>query len=313
MGNHVWSVSAKNSAASDSSAAHGIATAANGDAILVGEFSGNVDFGAGTLTANGSSDLLLAKIAAADGKTVWSKQFGGSKGDRGLGVAVDSVGSILMAGSTGNAGFAIGGELLDFGGTPGTFVAKVDTDGVAVWGHPALTGEGYSTVSAMAIDTFGKTIVVGSFSGTEQYHYSDISSKNGSEDAFIAKVDEGGTTWINGYGDMSQTQRATAIAIGNDTNVAFAGTFRGSMDFGGASRTSTMGSMLLFLTTVDKSGAYIADKSYKAPDLTSVNGMCLSAAGEAVAIGTFYGSLDLGTGVLGAPNGGAFVAKLALP
>lgn len=312
-GKHVWSVSAKNNGASDTSAGYGIAVDPKGDVIVVGEFSGNIDMGPGKLPASGMSDLVIAKLGNTDGKALWALNFGGSSYDRGLGVRVDAAGNVALIGISGAAGFAIGGELIDAGNLPGTFVAKLDTDGMPLWGGPVLSGAGSSNVKAMSVDAFGKAYVVGSFSGTENYNYSDISSKVGSQDAFVTKVDAATTEWIKGYGDASDFQEASAVTIDKNGGVIFAGSFRGAADFGGGPVASAMGGMELFLTTVDKNGGYVASKSFAAPDRTFVKGMCLSSAGDVLMIGTFFGQLDFGTGVLDAPNGGGFIVKAAAP
>ena len=48
---------------------------------------------------HGGSDAFVASISS-DGQLLWSRFFGGTGDDSGIGVAVDSSGNIIIAGST---------------------------------------------------------------------------------------------------------------------------------------------------------------------------------------------------------------------
>jgi hypothetical protein len=70
-----------------------------GDQLVVaGSFFSQVNFGSGVRTANGSSrDAYVAVFAGANGAARWDHTFGGTLDDYGLGVAVDTDGTVYAS------------------------------------------------------------------------------------------------------------------------------------------------------------------------------------------------------------------------
>ncbi len=66
-----------------------IAIDSSGNVVVVGYFTGAVNFGGGVLTSAGGNDIFLVKYSGANGAHVWSKRFGSSQNDAGYGVTVD--------------------------------------------------------------------------------------------------------------------------------------------------------------------------------------------------------------------------------
>ena len=93
-GTHQWSQSFGSNSGDVGNA---IAFTASGDLLLTGSFQDTVDFGGGGLSAVGSTDIMLVRFDA-DGNHRFSRSFGGSSGDIGESVAVDSADKVLLAG-----------------------------------------------------------------------------------------------------------------------------------------------------------------------------------------------------------------------
>jgi Beta-propeller repeat len=95
-----------------------------GNVLLVGAFSGLVDFGGGWLPSAGGTDVFLAKLDAS-GEHVWSRRVGDSTDSQvGTSVAADSAGNMLAAGYfSGTLDFGQG-PLKSAGGSD-IFVSKI--------------------------------------------------------------------------------------------------------------------------------------------------------------------------------------------
>jgi hypothetical protein len=80
---------------------YGLATDAAGSVYATGNINGSADFdpGPGTFsrTTNGGTDAFVLKLDAA-GNFAWADTFGGTGSDIGWGVAVDSTGTVYLAG-----------------------------------------------------------------------------------------------------------------------------------------------------------------------------------------------------------------------
>ena len=76
--------------------------------MVTGTFQAAVNFGAGSLTSAGRTDIFVARYGA-DGTPLGAQRFGGADFDAGNGVAVDGSGRPVVTGS-----YRLGG---DFGGT----------------------------------------------------------------------------------------------------------------------------------------------------------------------------------------------------
>jgi hypothetical protein len=109
-------------AADDPQYGGAIAVDNTGNVLLVGGFSGSVDFGGGAFVSAGGNDLFLLKLDAA-GEHLWSRRAGSPLNDAVNGVAVDSVGNILVIGYfNGTVDFGTGPLVSE--GAADVFVAK---------------------------------------------------------------------------------------------------------------------------------------------------------------------------------------------
>ena len=98
----------------------------SGNVVVVGAFSGTVNFGGGPLTSAGGSDIYVAKYSST-GTHLWSRRFGDASGSTAYGVAVDTSGSVVVVGSfTGT---------VNFGGSPLTSAGGLDIFRCEVFGY----------------------------------------------------------------------------------------------------------------------------------------------------------------------------------
>lgn len=199
---HIWSQAFGDGCGQIS---QGVAVDASGNVFITGYFECTVDFGGGILTSIGSNEIFLAKFNA-DGVHQWSKRFGSTSADRGLAIAVDASGNVIMAGRfIGTVDFG-GGGLLGAGGQD-IFLAKYDTNGAHLWSKRFGSG-GTDVARGLAVDDSENIFITGSFNGTVDFGSGAMTSA-GQSDIFLAKFrSDGANFWSKkfgaGFGDEGQ-------------------------------------------------------------------------------------------------------------
>jgi RNA polymerase sigma factor (sigma-70 family) len=180
-GSHVWS---KGIGGTGDDSGLGVTLDAIGNALVTGYFSGPVDFGGGPLANAGTQDGFVTKFDAA-GAPLWTKPFGGSGYDRGIAVAADSAGNVLLTGS-----FAIS---LDFGigpldsmGASDIVVARLSPLGDPLW-SAAFGDASYDIGFGIAVDAADNAVVTGQFIGSVDFGGGTVSTVDASEDVFLTK------------------------------------------------------------------------------------------------------------------------------
>lgn len=116
----------------------------------------------GSLPANthrGGEDAFVSKLRSSDGVVLWTSQFGTTLDDRSEGIAVDSAGLIVVAGSTLGA---LPGQTS--AGDRDAFVRKLNADGSVVWTRQFGSG-GFDSANALAVDSTGSIYVGGDTQG----------------------------------------------------------------------------------------------------------------------------------------------------
>lgn len=120
----------------------------------------------------GSSDVIISKISADGSTLLFSTCLGGSAGDDGVSIALDTQGRIVVAGNTESTDFPIVGGIATYGGTTGNcnvdapcqdgFIVTLNTDANAIQYSTYLGGDGREEVGGIAIDANDKILVAGS-------------------------------------------------------------------------------------------------------------------------------------------------------
>jgi len=115
----------------------GVATDGSGNVYVTGYTASGTWIPAGYDTSiNGSYDAFVAKLNASGSSLLYATYLGGTYGDRGRDIAVDSAGNAYITGSTGSSGWATAGAYDNtFNGIPAingsidAFVAKLSASG----------------------------------------------------------------------------------------------------------------------------------------------------------------------------------------
>jgi hypothetical protein len=129
-----------------------------GYVIVTGYFADTVDFGGDTLTSAGGTDIFVARFNPLGVSHDWSKRFGDSADQRGMGVTIDGSRNVFVTGYfKGTVDF--GGGPLTSAGSWDIFVAKFDFGGTHLWSR--RFGDTYDQYAyEPAVDNSGNVIVI---------------------------------------------------------------------------------------------------------------------------------------------------------
>jgi hypothetical protein len=207
----------------------GIAFAPDGGLVLGGGFSGTIDIGLGPLSADSSTDGLVAGFDVQGG-TVFANRFGENQSLFTYTAAVGPGGRI-----------AVGGNAVPSGGSSenSVFVEVFAPGGEPLPGLALRFGAlDYGAANGVAIDPWGNLVLAGlAREGTVDFGCGshDVPLDPGSPwagDMALAKLGPGGEclwSWIFGHdGDQS----AWGVAVAGSGRVALAGQFQNEVDFG---------------------------------------------------------------------------------
>jgi hypothetical protein len=239
-----------------------IAVDTAGNAYVTGETTSTNFPGAATSPIQsiwlGSVDVFVTKLNAAGNAQVYSTYLGGSGGDFGYAIAVDSIGNAYVTGQTdsptvagpGNVPFPTFGAIqASYHGGSDAFVTKLNAAGNALVYSTYLGGGGTERGYGIAVDGAFNAYVTGHTSSSNGVTpgpndfptAAAFQAQNGSFgnfDAFVTKIDPTGSALVYSTflgGNASEfSLDGGAIAVDSDGN-AYVGGTTASSNFPGAS------------------------------------------------------------------------------
>jgi hypothetical protein len=220
--------------------AKAISVDANGNVVIAGGYSGEVDFdpGAGVtrLTSHGPRSFFTAKFDT-NGNFVWARDFGSGIDHRAL--ATDAQGNVVLTGylSSGDFDPGPGNFILSAPfGYSSAYVTKLDANGDFQWAKQfSDPSGGYSKGSGIAVHPNGDIFVTGSFSNATDLDPDADSLKVtavGGTDAYVSRLTaNGGVVSAYIFGG-SGNESGNDIAVSEAANAAYiGGVFGKSVDF----------------------------------------------------------------------------------
>ncbi|MEG4078668.1 SBBP repeat-containing protein [Microcoleus sp. Pol8_D6] len=236
------------------------------------------------------------KLNAAGNALVYSTFLGGSLGDLGNGIAVDSNGNAYVTGFTnGNFPTANASQPVYGGGTD-AFITKVNPTGSGLVYSTYFGGSDREDAQAIAIDNNGNAYITGVTYSTN-LPGRDLGFQNalaGSYDGFVAKFDGNGaraySTYLGGFGedkgaDIAVDSAGNAYVVGITTSTEFPtknavqATYAGGANDAFVIKLGPLGNNAIYSTylggTGDDNGHRItldsANNAYVTGDTTSTN------------------------------------------
>lgn len=308
-----------------------------GNVYTTGEFEGSADFDPNPdlpffLNSVGERDVFVSKLDT-DGNFVWAKQFGGNLGEKGLTVAVDSVGNVYSSGSfRGEADFDPGFGVFNLNSTVtvnnnpsiDVFVSKLDPDGNFIWARN-LGGNQNDEGTGLAVDESGNVYTTGFFQDTADFDPGEGTvnlSSNGTQDIFISKLNsEGNFVWARNFGG-NVNDRGISAVVDNSGNVYTTGEFTGTADFDpgeGISNLTSAGGNDVFISKLTADGNFVWARQLggSGNDDTS-SSIQVDSSDNVYVTGGFSNSVDFdpGAGLFNLDSFGnrdIFISKLTTP
>ncbi|WP_437940317.1 hypothetical protein [Sorangium sp. So ce341] len=251
-----------------------------------------------------------ANAACATGEHSWSKRFGADVPQRATGVAVDAGGGLVVVGNyAGSIGIDPNDVFRSVGGDD-FFVATFGRSGGRAWSR-GFGGLGDDRAAAVAVDSFGDVLIVGTFQDTLQFPFVAPLTSAGGTDVFVVKLDGSGLpVWAKQLGGAGD-QRAASVAVDANLGVIVAGDFDGTLDVEGAALTSAGGADV-FVTKLDGAGNVLWTQRFGEAEDQRAGGVAVDAAGNVLLTGELQGSADFGGGLRTSAGGrDVFVARLS--
>lgn len=212
---------------------YGIAVDSSGSAYVTGstlstDFPTVVPFQATNKAApeTGAVTAFVAKLNPAGSGLVYSTYLGGSDGESGQGIAVDSSGDAYVTGYTSSTDFPTVHPLqASDRGDYDAFVAKLNSDGSALVYSTYLGGSGVDYGYGIAVDSFGNAYVTGRTYSTDFPTAHALQKSYGGElDAFVAKLNAAGSALVySTYLGGSEYDEGNAVAVDSSGNAYVTG------------------------------------------------------------------------------------------
>jgi hypothetical protein len=320
-GTVLWAVAAGGMACN----AGGVTTDGN-EVFLTGHCFYGASFGGHALAAGTTyqAALFLAAADAGTGQFARVLSNGGSGSMYGKALALDTEGSLLVAGAFTKTASVLGTSLAATGGDSAgsdVFVFKINKafDQLA-WARGGGSEDG-DNAYAVASDANGNVFIAGDIvaamaQGTASFGGSTLTVSS-SGDPFVAKLDRDGQwQWARGIQGGS-FDSARALAADSAGNVYVGGQFAYSATFGGTFLTAAKSSYVAFVAKLDGSGNFLWAPHAGNPASATlaghagVYGLLVRGNGNPVASGYYTAETNFGGFTLTSLNkGDVFVAEL---
>lgn len=243
-----------------SDAGWAIAVDAMNNIIVAGEFSATAAFDDTLLTAQGATDIFIAKYNT-NGELLWAQSAGGSGTDMVRGLVVDNQNNAYITGSFRNSATFGGIRLRSESDRTAMFLAKYTPMGRALWAQQSV-GAGSSTGYDVDLDSQNNAYMTGEFADEIVFEDRSINpvqttsiASAGASDIFLAKFDvDGDFQWVMQAGGP-ESDRGTNIAVDGGNNIFVAGFIRSTADFEDISVTS-LGQRDIFIAEYNNSGVF---------------------------------------------------------
>ena len=337
-GTWVWQVPIKGNNVTDLVDIGGVTSDSANNYIVVGSFSGTVDFGNGFVkTSAGGWDVFVVKYNI-NGTVQWVNQYGDNFDQFGSCVAVDSANNIFVGGYFAGS-VNVQGTVLNEVQVPAFFYSsfdilliKLNPSGDKIWAK-AFGGGGVETCTGIAVDSADNVIFTGNYtipapatipSQTQLDFGGGGLTNQCPQDMYVTKLRGADGEWVPGLsfaihhgtndGTFSNTANSTGIAVDSAGDVVVCGYITGgTIDLGaGGTQAAHGGSDFYVAKYLGTTGAGVWARVIGGTGSDIAKGIAVNPTNDAIVTGGFIGTVDFGSGfIIATPQAatGVFVAK----
>ena len=280
-----------------------LAVAPGDNLVLAGTSGGSLNFGAGSVATAGGCDGFVAKLRGLDGSGTaaaggWLKVFGDATDQFADGVAVDSVGNVILLGDfEGSVNLGLGA--VTSAGNYDVLLAKLTGAGVPVW-NKNFGDAKQQNAGNVTVDDLGSIVLTGTFDGSISFGGSTFTNVTPQVDGYIAKFNTAGThQWSKAYPDAGVFAAADTAGLGN---ILVGGGFNTTIDLGNGPLTSA-GNQDVILGKLTSNGTALWSKRYGDAAQQYIDSLIFVPNGDGIAAFALYGSMNLGAGMLTSAGG----------
>ena len=265
-----------------------MAISQGGTIYVAGSFQEAINIGKGSQPAAGGYDVFLTSYSRSSSDR-WRKFFGSIDNDRSRAIAVDSQGSVYLAGTfMGTVDFDQVQKTTK--GDQDIFLTTFSPDGVVVR-VKRLGLTRYSTAFSLAVDGSGNQYLAGDYDGQIKLVGKEHTAPE-KRDGFLLALDSmGNESW-------AKIVTSPGVASPREVSVDAAGTLHLAGLFDDA--VTVDGQLLphssnagLFLAEFTSAGAKVSARAFSSTGFTAPEGIAADAQGVLLT-GNFRGALDLG-------------------
>jgi len=241
-GNHVWS---KSTGGPGADIGLSVAISTTGAVVATGYFNNTIQLGCGTISSAGLADGVILAYSSTGVRT-WVRRMGGTSDDRGIAVAINSSGEVVVTG-TFDTTINLGGGLRPgtTGGGPDIFLVKYTSNGGWMWDNEYGSVQGFGDgTAAITIDSSSNIIITGAMLNALNFGGGSLTG-GGSYDAFLAKFTTAGvhisSLRFRPSPDTLHDEHGYGVAVDTSGNIFIGGDFDTDMNLGGGNMTSPGG------------------------------------------------------------------------
>jgi plastocyanin len=251
----------------------GVLVDGSGNVYLSGS-TGSSDFpataGAYQGTPRGGFDIFITKLNSAGSGLIFSTYLGGSSGDAGAGLAVDSQGNVYVAGTTNSQNYpTLNAVQTQLNTVQDVFVTKMNASGTALVYSTYLGGEEILEEEGLgvAVNSLGEAYVTGFTDATDFPLMNPLKPTlvPGKTDAIVTKLSASGSSLIYStyLGGDGSNETAHDIAVDADGNAYITGlTYSGNFPVVNAFQPQPGGNGDAFVSKINSAGTAFVYSTY---------------------------------------------------
>jgi hypothetical protein len=234
----------------------------------------------------------VTKLNAAGTALVYSTYLGGSGGEFGSGIAVDSAGNAYVTGSTSSTNFPTANPLQSaYGGAQDAFVAKLNAAGSALVYSTYLGGSSIDKGVGIAVDSSGNAYITGitnstNFPTANPFQSTNYAAGIGGSNAFVTKLNAAGNALVySTYLGGRTADQGLGIAVGASGNAYVTG-YTQSLDFPDINGLQRGGTGNAFVSELSPSGGALVYSTFLGGSVGDVgSGIAVDSSGNAYITG----------------------------